>query len=143
MRGPLVDTSVAVDHLKGNEDTGRILSDLLAEESHVFMSVLAKIEVYAGTKGAESEAVRRFLELFVSVPVDDDVAELAGKLAWKYRKSSPELGIVDFTIAAQAIHGDFALVTLSPGRYPMLQSTVHPKNGWGISTLEGSSAQEV
>lgn len=118
---PLVDTSVIVDHLRGHREAGKLLEDLFDREGHVFISVLTKVEILAGMKAAEAAALDDFLDLFVPVPVDDEIARTAGSMASKHRRTDPKLDVIDFMVAAQALRGGFALHTANVERYPFIE----------------------
>ena len=69
----LVDTSILIDYLKGI-DAAR---DELARYDEVLISAITWIEVMVGARQDEELAIRRFLDRFRHVALDQRVAERA------------------------------------------------------------------
>lgn len=94
----LLDSDVLVDHLRGQR---RIVAG--GDELHV--SAISRAELFSG-RGTEERRVRRLLESMTSIPVDDAIAERAGRLRRGTTRRLP-----DALIAATALEHRLTLVT--------------------------------
>ena len=56
----LLDTSVAVDHLRGEEPAVKLLSGLVAANEPLLASEVVRFELLAGVREDEVEALERF-----------------------------------------------------------------------------------
>ncbi len=70
-------------------------------------------------RAGEEPAVRALFDTLIWVPVDADVAELAGGLANRYRREYPGISIPDYLIASTALQLDADLWTLNVRDFPM------------------------
>lgn len=78
----LLDTSVAIDHLRGFPEAVDLLSGLIeAEEELLLASEVVRFELLAGVRKGEVEALERFFSALSWVPVGEEVARTAGVLA--------------------------------------------------------------
>ncbi|MFP3869853.1 MAG: type II toxin-antitoxin system VapC family toxin [Syntrophobacteria bacterium] len=114
----LIDTDVLIDHLRGEKQALNFLKQIAAEGSFVSYSVIGKAEIYSGIQPEEEEAVSRLFKSMREVPVDGEVAELAGR----YRKhfyASHGLLLPDALVAASAKKIEATLVTLNKKHFPM------------------------
>ncbi|MGH2748377.1 MAG: type II toxin-antitoxin system VapC family toxin [Actinomycetota bacterium] len=98
----LIDTSVAVDHLRGHPPATDLLHALLDEGEATVSSELVRFELLAGTRPAEADAVEAFFATLAWVPVTEAVAREGGALARRYRGSHEGIDDVDYLIAATA-----------------------------------------
>lgn len=89
-------------------------------------SVVTKVEVLAGMRPDETPTTRRLLDALDWLPVDDRIAEAAGHLANRYRRSHPGVDPIDFIIAATAEAYDAALWTRNVKHFPMLPDLAPP-----------------
>ena len=65
----LLDTSVAVDHLRGEEPAVELLSGLVAANEPLLASEVVRFELLAGVREDEVEALERFFSALSWVPV--------------------------------------------------------------------------
>jgi hypothetical protein len=107
----IVDTSVWIEYLKGNEHYRNILPQYLREKHVVAISAVFG-ELLQGVKNKrEYEIIRGFWE---SLPKMNE-AELfieAGKLSHKYKLYNVGVGLIDSYLLAAALKNDFALWSL-------------------------------
>lgn len=94
----LVDTDIFIDHLRGADrlNPGR---------DNVSYSAVTRCELFAG-KSDQEPAVAELLAPFKAHPVDNAVAELAGRIRRDTGVRTP-----DALIAATALHHKLVLVT--------------------------------
>jgi len=122
----IVDTSVLIDHLRGNSDARRALADALNDDQRLACSVLTKVEVLAGMRPDEERATRRLLDALDWIPVDNEIAERAGALANAYLRTHPGVDPVDYVIAATTQQLDAALWTRNVKHFPMFPNLAPP-----------------
>lgn len=121
----VVDTSILVDHLRGDARAVRLLQNGLNVE-RVVASVMTKVEVLAGVRLGEEAATAALLALIEWIPVDQPIADRAGELARQYLRSHPGVDSVDFVIAATAEQNGGRLWTRNRKHFPTLGSLPDP-----------------
>jgi predicted nucleic acid-binding protein len=122
----LLDTSVLIDHLRGDPAARQALTAVSVEGHRLASSVVVKVEVLAGMRPAEERITRRLLDTLDWIPVDDDIAERAGLLANRYLASHPGVDPVDYLIAATAELHDAVLWTRNIKHFPMFPELESP-----------------
>jgi predicted nucleic acid-binding protein len=121
----LIDTTIAVDHLRGIEAAVELMTTL-TEEDEIFASELVRFELLAGVLPSEMDAFEQFCSSLPWIPVDEDVARAGGSLARKYHKSHSGIDDVDYLIAATAITCDADLLTTNVRHFPMFPDLAPP-----------------
>lgn len=116
----LLDTSVLVDHLRG-DDRATTLVTRLFRAGEVIGSVMTRAEVLAGMRAAEKRATNRLLNTLTWIPVDVHIADQAGALARRYRTSHPGVDTVDYVIAATVAITDAVFYTRNIKHFPMIK----------------------
>lgn len=122
----LIDTSVAVDHLRGHQPATRLLDDLLDAHEAVLGSELVRFELLAGARAADESAVGWFLEAVDWIPVTEAVARQAATYARAYRASHSGIDDADYLIAATATILDAPLLTTNLRHFPMFEDLSRP-----------------
>lgn len=117
----LVDTSVAVDHLRGRAAATQLLEQLVGSDEDVVASEVLRFELLAGVRPSEMTALDAFFSALGWIPVDEDVARTAGALARRFRRSHSGIDDADYLIAATAIVVDADLLTTNVRHFPMLR----------------------
>lgn len=126
----LLDTTVAIDYLRGAEPAVALLRQLVEEakggedDEGVFASELVRFELLAGVKDDELEALEEFFSALSWVPVSEEVARTAGLLAHRHRRAYGGIDDADYLIAATAIVLDAELLTTNVRHFPMLAELV-------------------
>jgi predicted nucleic acid-binding protein len=115
----LIDTTIAVDHLRGATAAVDLLTALIDTGDDLTASELVRFELLAGIREKELAAFEDFCSALGWVGVTEDVARVAGQLARRYRKSHSGIGAVDYLIAATAIVIDADLLTTNVRHFPM------------------------
>jgi predicted nucleic acid-binding protein len=121
----LVDTSVLIGYLRGDERAARVLEQERAPEP-LHASEITRFEVLAGMRAAEEEATRALLSTLHWHPVDADVAEEAGALGRRWLPSYHTIDGADLAIAATAVRTGAALLTRNVRHFPMFQGLMAP-----------------
>jgi len=116
----LLDTSVAIDHLRGSPPSVDLLTDLLETEESLFASEIVRLELLAGVRKKEIEALEQFFSAVSWVPVGEEVARAAASLAQRHRRSHSGIDDADYLIAATALLLDAELLTTNVRHFPMI-----------------------
>lgn len=122
----LLDTSVAVDHLRGHQPATRLLDDLLGAQVALVSSELVRFELLAGARAPDETAVERFLEAIDWIPVTEPVARQAATYARAYRGSHSGIDDADYLIAATATILGSPLLTTNLRHFPMFENLARP-----------------
>jgi predicted nucleic acid-binding protein len=116
----LIDTSVALDHLRGDLRATALLNDLFARKEVVAASELTRAELLAAVRPGERERSEQFFSVFSWVPVNERIARVAGDLVGDRPTTRRHVSVVDYLIAATAIVTGAELLTTNVRRFPML-----------------------
>ncbi|MGA8017209.1 MAG: type II toxin-antitoxin system VapC family toxin [Candidatus Dormiibacterota bacterium] len=115
----LLDTSVAVDHLRGHAAATSLLEGLVGSGEAVAGSELTRFELLAGVHPREVELLETFFAAIEWVPVTEEVARRAGDYARVYRGSHQGIGVVDYVVAGTVSALGAELVTMNVRHFPM------------------------
>lgn len=116
----LLDTSVAIDHLRGSSPAVDLLSGLIEAEEVVLASEVVRFELLAGVREKEVEALEQFFSALSWVPVGEEVARTAGSLAQSHRRAHSGIDDADYLIAATALLLDAELLTTNVRHFRMI-----------------------
>ena len=116
----LLDTTVAIDHLRGADSARELLRQLVGAGVRVGASELVRFELLAGVRPSETADLEDFSATLVWFPVDTDVARIGGALARRYRPSYGRIEDTDYLIGATALLLDAELLTTNIRHFPML-----------------------
>lgn len=122
----LVDTAVAIDHLRGEGSATDLLRRLVDEDETLAASEIVRFELVAGVRDGELEALEQFFTAVSWVAIDEDVARAAGALARKHRRACSGIDDSDYLIAATALLLDAELLTTNVRHFPMLPGLQAP-----------------
>lgn len=117
----LLDTSVAIDHLRGLPEAVDLLLGLIEDGELLLASEVVRFELLAGVRKSEIEDVDRFFSSLSWVPVSEEVARAAGDLARRYRRSHSGIDAADYLIAATALLLKADLLTMNVRHFPMVR----------------------
>ena len=121
-RVKVVDTDVLIDFLRGVPPA---VDFVTRHADAIVISSIAVTELYAGVRMHERETLDTFLTLFHIVPVNHELALVAGLLRRDYGPSHG-LALADAVIAATAQQHDAELVTLNVRHFPMFPDLAPP-----------------
>ena len=121
----LVDTSVLIDYLRGDEAAADVLeSERRLAPLHA--SEITRLEVLAGMRASEEDGTRLLMSTLVWHPVDERVAERAGALGRRWLPSHRGIDGADLAIAATAVELDARLLTCNVRHFPMFEGLQRP-----------------
>ena len=115
----LFDTSVLIDHLRGDPRPQALLLKAVHDGDDLWSSVVVRTEILAGMRRGEEEETSVLLGLFRWQDVTLRIADEAGELARKYLKSHPGIDVADYLLAATARSLGAELRTQNVKHFPM------------------------
>ncbi len=116
----LLDTTIAIDHLRGFRPAVDLLRNLIDEDETIAASEIVRFELLAGVRNEELAALEQFCSALSWVPVDETIARTAGLLARTHRQAHGGIDDADYLIAATALAADAELLTTNVRHFPML-----------------------
>ena len=115
----LIDTSVLVDHLRGDPRAAGLLVDAVLRGDELWSVTVVRTEILAGLRRGEEAATRRLLDQLHWQEVTVEIADRAGELARRYLRSHPGVDTVDHLVAAAALALGADLKTRNVKHFPM------------------------
>jgi predicted nucleic acid-binding protein len=82
--------------------------------------------VIQGLRSAERRAAAKLFSLIEWIPVTEAIAQRAGELGRRWRRSHPGIGVADLAIAATAEQIEANLATRNVKHFPMFGSLRAP-----------------
>lgn len=125
----LLDTTIAIDHLRGHRRATELLERLTVEGEPLLASELSRFELLAGMRPDELDPTELFMGALTWVPVDEEIVRLAGSLAAEYRRSHTGIDAIDYLIAATATVIGADLLTTNVRHFPMISDLTPPYDG--------------
>lgn len=116
----LLDTTIAVDHLRGDGAAVELLHELAASDEVLAASEVVRFELLAGVRDGELAALERFFSAISWIAVDEAVSRTAGQLARRHRAAHGGIDDADYLIAATALLLEADLLTTNVRHFPML-----------------------
>ena len=113
------DSTVLIAHLRGDNRATALLIARRREERLV--SVVSRVEIEGGMRGAERADVARLFGVVTMVPVSDAIAQRAGAHLRAHRRSHQGIDLADYLIAATVDVHDAVLATLNVKHFPMFK----------------------
>jgi predicted nucleic acid-binding protein len=117
----LVDTSVLIDHLRGQAPAVDRLKAALDTGDELWSVTVVRTEILAGARPAEQEPIASLFGFIRWLDVTPELADAAGRLASTYLRSHPGVDTVDYLIAAGTEHLGAKLLTLNVRHFPMIR----------------------
>ena len=116
----LLDTSVAIDHLRGSPPAVELLSGLIEAGEALLASEIVRFELLAGVRKDEIEALEQFFSAVSWVPIGEEIARAAASLAQRHRRAHSGIDDADYLIAATALLLEASLLTTNVRHFPMI-----------------------
>ena len=121
-----LDTSVAIDHLRGDPPAVELLTTLIDDAETIAASEVVRFELLAGVREREVEALEQFFSALTWVPVDESITRAAGNLARRHRRAYSGIDDADYLIAATAMVLEADLLTTNVRHFPMIKGLRTP-----------------
>lgn len=126
MTSCLLDSDILMDFFNKKKEAINLISKI-RKKRKLNTSILSLTELRAGWSYDQAEFfLPRFYKLFSIKNINKEIAELAGKFRWEYKKKGITLPAIDALIAATAIVEDLQLVTRNKKDYPMKNLKLYP-----------------
>lgn len=122
----VLDTSVAVDVLRGLPAAAEYLQRLVESGEEIVASEIVRFELIAGVRDQARETLEEFFKIPSWLPITADIARKAGELARGFRASHSGIDAADYLIAATVQLLDAELLTTNVRHFPMLQGLRPP-----------------
>jgi predicted nucleic acid-binding protein len=130
----LLDTNILIRYFRrvpGYKD----LLHQVRQMGWMYISVTTRFEIVRGMRDHERSLTSNLLDTFESLPVNVEIADLAGELVRSWRAKGISLGDIDSLIAATAIQHKLPLITTNPRHFPMPELNVYQADDAGKMTL--------
>ncbi|MFL5796796.1 MAG: type II toxin-antitoxin system VapC family toxin [Actinomycetota bacterium] len=122
----LVDTTIAVDHLRGAPAATNLLAESISEGETLVASEITRFELLAGVRRSELAALEAFFSSLAWAPIDEEISRVAGTLAQRLRRSHGGIDDADYLIAATAMVLEADLLTTNVRHFPMIKGLRAP-----------------
>ncbi len=122
MTSVLLDTNIIIDYSRDNANAVGFVENLGILPS---ISVITVAEIIQGVRDKERPFFRDVFEVWNVIPINHEIALLAGEYRLRYFKSH-NLGLADAFIAASASIQNAELVTLNIKDFPMFGMLKRP-----------------
>jgi predicted nucleic acid-binding protein len=122
----LVDTSVLIDHLRGDPRAASLLVDAVRRGDELWSVTVVRTEILAGMRSGEQSATRLLLDQIHWQDVTIEIADRAGDLARRYLRSHPGVDTVDYLVAASALVLGAEVTTRNVKHFPMFPHLAPP-----------------
>jgi predicted nucleic acid-binding protein len=121
----LLDSNVLILHLRERPDITALLTQW-GQEGPLYISVATRPEILSGMRPHEEERTMELLDSLENLPVDEAIADRAGRLIYQYARQGTQLSFPDALIAATALHHNLTLATTNPKHFPVPDLRLHP-----------------
>ena len=117
----VVDTSVLIDHLRGDPRALEVLVRAVREGDELWSVSVVRTEILVGMRDGEEEATDRLLAQLGWVEVDHALADLAGQIGRRSLRSHPGVDTTDYLLAAAVERLAGRLLTQDVRHFPMIE----------------------
>jgi hypothetical protein len=131
----VVDTSVLIDHLRGDPRAVGRLKEAVASGDELWSVTPVRTEILAGLRRGEEALTAHLLSAFNWQAVTVAVADDAGMLARRFLRSHSNVDTVDYLVAAATRSLGGRLLTTNVRHFPMfprLKPAYGPGHGTNI-----------
>ena len=115
----MVDTSVLIDHLRGDARAVQRLRAAVLSGDELWSATVVRTEILAGARPGEAASIRALLDQLQWMDITVEVADSAGRLAARFLRSHSGVDTIDYLIAACVQKLDARLLTLNVRHFPM------------------------
>lgn len=122
----LIDTSVAIDYLRGYHQAVVLLQEELEANGSIAASEVTRFELLAGARQRELEGLEAFFTALEWIPVGERVTRQAASYARRFRRSHGEIDAADYLIAATAELLGALPSTMNVRHFPMFPDLQPP-----------------
>jgi predicted nucleic acid-binding protein len=134
----LLDTTVPVDHLRGDHAAVDLLKGFVENDATLVASEVVGVELVAGVRDPELPALEEFSAVSW-VSVGEDVAREAGELARKYRRANSRIDDAEYLIAATTLLLEAELPTRTCAISPCFRVSSQRTDGSPVEPVRRSA----
>ncbi len=121
----LLDTNILILALRSDPKALDLLDALGRKKERECISVATRTEILAGMRPHEEERTMELLDSLENIPVDESIADRAGRLIYQYARQGVQFSFPDAIIAATALHHNLTLATTNPRHFPVPDLRLH------------------
>ena len=114
----LLDTTIIIDHLRGDKKATAFLENIGLKGDTAGCCCINIAEIYSGMLEKEKGKTDMFVNSLYYYEVTRHISKIAGQLRQKYSNKGITLATTDVIIAATALTYDLMLVTKNIKHYP-------------------------
>jgi predicted nucleic acid-binding protein len=122
----VIDTTILIRHLRGDSRATELLESFGLAGDELWGATVTRTEVLVGMQPAQADATYDVFGLLRWMQISAAVADLAGTMAQRFRRSHQGVDLVDYLVAAVTIELGAQLVTLNVRRFPMFPNLQPP-----------------
>jgi len=115
----LLDTNILIRALRSQPNTLDFLDRLNKDKESAYISVATRTEVFAGMHPREERRTIALLDTWENIPVDEAIADQAGRLIYQYARQGVQFSFPDALIAATALLNNLTLATTNVKHFPI------------------------
>ena len=115
----LLDTTVLIDHLRGQQKVTDIITRLARQGNEFGVCCINVAELYAGLSDKERTKAEKLIDSLDYYETSKDIAKMAGCYRFEFARKGITLTTSDTLVAATAISYDATLMTANVKDYPM------------------------
>ena len=130
----ILDTNILIRYLRKRKGYDQLLVSL-ADNDWLCISAVTRFEITRGMRDHEREVTFNLLNSLESLPVSNEIADMAGELVRSSRAKGITLGDADTLIAATAMQHGLALITTNAKHFTMHTMIVFEADEAGKITL--------
>lgn len=124
MTNYLLDTNILIFRLRGHPQVEHLLNQLSPDGDWYIASII-RTEILAGMRPHEEKVTLHLLNSLISLPIDNAIADRAGRWLYQYARQGITLAFPDAIIAATALEHTLTLVTTNAKHFPMPELSLH------------------
>jgi predicted nucleic acid-binding protein len=122
----VVDTTILIRQLRGDARATKLLESFELADDELWAATVSRTEVLVGKLPSQTEATYALFGIFRWMDITTPIADLAGNMANRFRRSHQGIDTADYLIAAVAIELGAQLVTLNVRHFPMFPNLEPP-----------------
>ena len=122
----VVDTTILIRQLRGDARATKLLESFELADDELWAATVSRTEVLVGMLPSQTEATYALFGIFRWMDITTPIADLAGNMANRFRRSHQGIDTADYLIAAVAIELGAQLVTLNVRHFPMFPNLEPP-----------------
>jgi hypothetical protein len=116
----ILDTNILIEILKNNKQT---IKEVEKYTIHHICVISAMELFYGAFNKAELQKLKKFIELFNTITIDESISNIAKDLVYKYAKSHT-LDIPDSLIASTALKSNLPLLTYNKKDFQFIDNII-------------------